>query len=231
MRLLIVEDDKSTSFLLRRLLIEDGYEVDVAATDAEARAQCAANQYDGLILDLQLGDRHGLEILTELRQYGMTTPVLVYTGSSDLVSITRLLDAGADGYVVKPVPNAELCARVRALVRRGEVARNREQLTVGDLQLNRLTRRVRFGSTELNLTATEIRLLEHLMLHVSETVSRSDLREKVWDMHFDPGSNIVDAHVARLRKKLDRVGAGSAIRTRRGVGFVLSAPTVAVQSA
>jgi DNA-binding response OmpR family regulator len=99
-----------------------------------------------------------------------------------------------------------------------------EQVKVGDLQLNRLTRRVTFGANEVNLTATELKLLEHLMLHASETVTRSDLREKVWDMHFDPGSNIVDAHVARLRKKLKRAGAQAAIATRRGLGFVLRPP-------
>src|SRR6476620_11718654 len=118
MRLLIVEDDKSTAFLLRRLMVEDGYAVDVASTGEEARMLSGVNQYDGIILDLQLGDRHGLLILQELRRGGMTTPVLVYTGRSDVQSLTRVLDAGADGYVIKPVSNEELRARVRALVRR-----------------------------------------------------------------------------------------------------------------
>jgi len=224
MRLLIVEDDKSTAFLLQRLLVEDGYAVDLAATGEEARMLSSVNQYDGIVLDLQLGDRHGLLILQELRRGGLKTPVLIYTGRSDLQSITRLLDAGADGYVVKPVSNDEMRARVRALVRRSDANRVMEQVKVGDLQLNRLTRRVTFGPNEVNLTATELRLLEHLMLHASETVTRSDLREKVWDMHFDPGSNIVDAHIARLRKKLQRAGAEAAIATRRGLGFVLRPP-------
>lgn len=224
MRLLIVEDDKSTAFLLRRLLVEDGYSVDVAGTGEEVTMFSSVNEYDGMILDLQLSDQHGLRILQELRRTGVSTPVLVYTGRSDLQSITRLLDAGADGYVVKPVANDEMRARVRALVRRGAATRVVEQLKVGDLQLNRVTRRVSYGSTDLNLTATEVRLLEHLMIHATETVSRSDLRENVWDMHFDPGSNMVDAHIARLRKKLQRVGANASIRTRRGLGFVLSPP-------
>ena len=228
MRLLIVEDDKSTAFLLRRLMVEDGYAVDVASTGEEARMLSGVNQYDGIVLDLQLGDRHGLLILQELRRTGTKTPVLVYTGRSDLQSITRLLDAGADGYVIKPVSNDEMKARVRALVRRSDGNRVIEQVKVGDLQLNRLTRRVTFGANEVNLTATELKLLEHLMLHASETVTRSDLREKVWDMHFDPGSNIVDAHVARLRKKLKSAGAQAAIATRRGLGFVLRPPRPSV---
>jgi DNA-binding response OmpR family regulator len=202
---------------------EEGYEVDVARSDADARAKCAEHRYDGIILDLQLGDRDGADVLRELRQLGVTTPVLIYTGKSDLDTITRLLDVGADGYIVKPVANAEICARVRALLRRSDSGKTREELKVGAVQLNRLTRRVTFGERELNLTTTEIKLLEYLMLNVRKTVSRTDLREKVWNMHFDPGSNMVDAHVARLRKKLHLAGADAEIHTRRGMGFMLTA--------
>lgn len=231
MRVLVVEDDKSTAFLLRRVLSEDGYAIDVAFTGEEARLLAAVNEYDGIILDLQLTDRHGLLILQELRRTGQSTPVLVYTGRSDASSIVRALDAGADSYIVKPVGNDELRARVRALVRRGDERRVSEQVKVGDLQLNRLTRRVTCGATELDLTVTELRLLEHLMLHTGEIVTRSELHDKVWDMHFDPISNVIDAHVARLRKKLQCAGAYAAIVTRRGLGFVLIPPLSSERSA
>ena len=184
------------------------------------------NEYDGIILDLQLGDRHGFEILQELRRNGRRTPVLLYSGRSDTDSIVRGLDAGADDYVVKPVSNEELRARVRTLIRRGTGgSRVGEQVSVGNLTLNRLTRRVTCNAAEMNLTSMELKLLEHLMLSSGQAVSRSELNEKVWDMHFDPSSNVIDAHVARLRKKLKTAGASAAIATRRGIGFVLAPVT------
>jgi len=179
------------------------------------------NEYDGIILDLELGDRHGFEILQELRTAGRVTPVLLYTSTEDSSAIVRGLDAGADGYVVKPVPNLELRARVRSLLRRGPGARVTEQIFLGELCLNRLTRRVTRGGQELDLTPMEMRLLEHLMLRAGHVVTRGELHDKVWDMHFDPSSNLVDAHVARLRKKLNMAGAGVTLTTRRGIGFVL----------
>jgi DNA-binding response OmpR family regulator len=223
MRLLIVEDDKSIAALMRRVLLEDGYAIDVANTGEEGRLLAFVNQYDGIVMDLDLGDRHGFEILQELRAAGKRTPVLLYTGSDDSAAIVRGLDAGADGYVVKPISNVELRARVRSLMRRGPASRVSEQLVLGELKLNRLTRRVTKGSQELGLTPMELRLLEHFMLHAGEVVTRSELHEKVWDMHFDPSSNLVDAHVARLRKKLNEGKEVVSLVTRRGMGFVLEA--------
>ena len=149
--------------------------------------------------------------------------MLLYTGQDDSEAIVRGLDAGADDYVVKPISNDELRARVRSLMRRGPASRATEQIVVGNLKLNRLKRRVRIGNRELELTPTELRLLEHLMLHSGQLVTRSELHEKVWDMHFDPSSNLVDAHVARLRKKLTSGGEVVSLVTRRGVGFILEA--------
>lgn len=222
MRILVVDDDRAILNLITRVLRDEGYAIDVAATGEEARLLALVNEYDGIILDLQLGDRHGFEILQELRRKGHRTPVLLYSGKGDSETIVRGLDAGADDFVVKPVSNEELRARVRTLVRRGAGARVGEQVTVGNLTLNRLTRRITCQSVELDVTSTELRLLEHLMLHAGETVSRSQLHDKVWDMHFDPSSNLIDAHVARLRKKLGKAGASAAITTRRGIGFVLA---------
>ena len=228
MRILVVDDDRAIVKLIARVLHDDGYAVDTASTGEEARTLALVNDYDGIILDLQLGDRHGFEILQELRRDGRRTPVLLYSGQADTDSIVRGLDAGADDYVVKPVSNQELRARVRTLLRRGAGSvRVAEQVTVGNLILNRLTRRVTCSAEDVTLTSMELKLLEHLMLHAGQTVTRSDLHDKVWDMHFDPSSNVIDAHVARLRKKLQKAGASAAIATRRGVGFVLQASPAA----
>lgn len=221
MRLLVVDDDSAILKLISRVLRDESYAIDVASTGEEARMLALVNEYDGIILDLQLGDRHGFEILQELRRNGRRTPVLLYSGLGDTESIVRGLDAGADDYVVKPVSNEELRARVRTLVRRGSGSRLSEQVNVGNLTLNRLTRRVTCSSVEVNLTSMELKLLEHLMLRTGETITRSELHDKVWDMHFDPSSNVIDAHVARLRKKLEKAGASASIATRRGIGFVL----------
>jgi len=223
MRILIVDDDRAILKLMTRVLGDEAYAIDTAATGEEARTLALVHDYDGIILDLQLGDRHGFEILQELRRSGRRTPVLLYSGRADSESIVRGLDAGADDYVVKPVSNEELRARVRTLIRRGSGgARVSEQVNVGNLTLNRLTRRVTASARDVSLTAMELKLLEHLMLRANETVTRSELHDKVWDMHFDPSSNVIDAHIARLRKKLQQAGSTASIVTRRGVGFVLT---------
>lgn len=222
MRILVVEDDTMVARLVQAVLTADGYAVDVATTGEEGRLLAFVNDYDGIVLDLHLNDRHGLTILQEMRREGRQTPVLILTGSGGESEIVRALDAGADEYVVKPVRNRELAARVRALVRRGARGNRSEQLTVGALVLNRLTRRVLVGGHALELSPREFSLLEHLLLHIDEVVTRADLLEKVWDMNFDPGSNVVDVHVARLRRKLKASDAPVTIQTVRGVGFRLT---------
>ena len=231
MRILVVDDDRAILKLITRVLRDESYAVDTASTGEEARTLALVNEYDGIILDLQLGDRHGFEILQELRRNGRPTPVLLYSGQADTDSIVRGLDAGADDYVVKPVSNEELRARVRTLIRRGAgSSRIGEQTRAGNLTLNRLTRRVTCNGEDVSLTSMELKLLEHLMLRTGETVTRSELHDKVWDMHFDPSSNVIDAHVARLRKKLQQAGASAAITTRRGMGFVLDPVTPSADS-
>jgi two-component system, OmpR family, response regulator len=231
MRILVVDDDKAILKLVARVLRDEAYAVDTASTGEEARTLALVNDYDGIILDLQLGDRHGFEILQELRRNGRHTPVLLYSGRADTESIVRGLDAGADDYVVKPVSNEELRARVRTLTRHGVKARVDEQIRVGNLVFNRLTRRVTSDANEVALTAMELKLLEHLMLRCDEIVTRSELHDKVWDMHFDPSSNVIDAHVARLRRKLRSAGAAIEIATRRGIGFTLTSHPVTARKA
>lgn len=222
MRVLIVEDDQAQAYLLRRLLREEGYAIDVAMTGDEARSLLAANEYEGMILDLQLTDCDGLTILRELRSNGVQTAVLVYTGNSDAQSINKAFDTGADEYVVKPVPNEEMRARMRAVLRRGDAASASDEISVGGLTLNRLKRRVTFDGFVLDLTSTELRLLEQMMLRAGEVVTPSELHNNIWKIRFDPSSNVIDAHVERLQRTLERAGVPVVISTRRGIGFVMS---------
>jgi DNA-binding response OmpR family regulator len=224
MRLLVVEDDEAVGKLIRATLVAAGYAVDFVTTGEEGRLLAFVNEYDGILLDLGLSDRHGLTIVQELRREGRWTPVLILTGQDDESSIVRALDAGADEYVIKPMRPRELVARVRALVRRGGKPQVRNQLVAGEVVMNRLTRQVLVGGQPLPVSPRELSLLEQLMLHVGEVIPRAELLERVWDMHFDPGSNVIDVHVTRLRRKLERAEAGVSIQTRRGVGFVLVAP-------
>jgi len=221
MRVLVVDDDPTTTLLLRRLLEEDGYAVDTAATGEDARVLANVNSYDGMVLDLMLPDGHGIPLIQELRRGGRDLPVLVLTGTTDRATTVRALDAGADDYLTKPIQFDEFKARIRALVRRGGAKRS-ETLAVGNLVLNRLTRDVLVSGTQLSLTPREFGLLEHFMMRTGEVVARTELLEKVMDRSFDPGTNVVDVSVARLRKKLTAAGAQVSLTARRGVGFVLA---------
>jgi two-component system OmpR family response regulator len=222
-RALLVEDDPAMALLTKQVLEQEGFAVDHAVTGNEGHTLAFVNEYDAIVLDLALPDRNGLTILQALRKDGRSTPVIVLTGSKESQSTVRALDAGADDYVTKPIVIEEFRARMRALVRRGGAKRT-EQLVLGNVVLNRLTRQVLVANEECNLTAKEFQLLEHFLLNQAQVVTRSELLEKVWDMHFDPGSNVVDVHVTRLRKKLEGAGADARITARRGVGFVLSPP-------
>ena len=196
--------------------------MDVVGTGNEAQTLAFVNDYDAIVLDLALPDRNGLTVLQALRKEGKTTPVIVLTGTKESASTVRALDTGADDYITKPVVIEEFRARMRALVRRGGAKRT-EQITVGNVTVNRLSREVMVSGKACALTAKEFQLVEHFMMNRGTVVSRAELLEKVWDMHFDPGSNVVDVHVTRLRKKLEKAGADVKITARRGMGFVLDA--------
>jgi two-component system, OmpR family, response regulator len=223
MRALLVEDDETMALLTRQILEQEGFAVDLATTGNEAHTLAFVHDYDAIVLDLALPDRNGLTVLQALRKEGRSTPVIVLTGSADSASTVRALDAGADDYQTKPIVVDEFRARMRALVRRGGAKRT-EQLVSGNVTLNRLTREVVIAGKPCPLTAKEFQLLEHFLLNAGTVVSRTQLLERVWDMHFDPGSNVVDVHVTRLRRKLEGAGADTKIAAKRGVGFVLHAP-------
>jgi len=223
MKALLVEDDAAMALLTQQVLVQEGFAVDVATTGNDAQTLAFVNDYDAIILDLALPDRNGLTVLQALRREGRSTPVIVLTATNDSATTVRALDAGADDYLTKPIVIDEFRARMRALVRRGGAKRT-EQLVRGNVVLNRLTRQVVVQGTECELTAKEFQLLEHFLLNQGQVVTRAQLLEKVWDMHFDPGSNVVDVHVTRLRKKLEKSGADVKIAARRGIGFVLTTP-------
>jgi two-component system OmpR family response regulator len=208
------------ALLTKQVLEQEGFAVDHALTGNEGHTLAFVNEYDAIVLDLALPDRNGLTILQALRNDGRSTPVIVLTGSKESQSTVRALDAGADDYVTKPIVIEEFRARMRALVRRGGAKRT-EQLVLGNVVLNRLTRQVLVAGTECNLTAKEFQLLEHFLLNQGNVVTRAELLEKVWDMHFDPGSNVVDVHVTRLRKKLEGSKSDIRIGAKRGQGFML----------
>src|SRR5688500_10299841 len=209
------------ALLTRQVLEQEGFAVDHVTTGNVAQTLAFVNEYDAIILDLGLPDRNGLSVLQELRKDGKTTPVIVLTGANDSATTVRALDAGADDYLKKPIVIDEFRARMRALVRRGGATRS-EQLAAANVVVNRLTRQVLVGGKECTLTAKEFQLLEHFIMHQGQVVTRAQLLEKVWDMHFDPGSNVVDVHVTRLRKKLEGAAANLKITARRGMGFVLT---------
>ncbi|MEO7086855.1 MAG: response regulator transcription factor [Gemmatimonadaceae bacterium] len=221
MKILVIEDDAGIGRLLKALLVSEGYEVEHVETGTEGAARAQSSEYDGIVLDLGLGDRHGLDVLRDLRGAGVMTPVLILTADASETSIVQALDAGADEYTVKPVRNRELAARVRALIRRGVKSGEPEQLVVGPLVLNRLKRKVTGHGGPINLSPREFSLLEYFMRFAGVVVTRPDILKDVWGMDFDPGSNLVDVQVNRLRKKLEIAEVPVRIETQRGTGFCL----------
>jgi DNA-binding response OmpR family regulator len=221
MKLLVVEDDRMLSELVRRALLEEGYTVDVVADGDQGEALAFVHDYDGIVLDVVLPGKSGLQLVQALRREGRATPVLLLTGRRGKQEIVRGLDLGADDYLTKPFDLDELKARVRALVRRGG-ARQNDRVALGGLVLDRLRRQATMNGRQLHMTPKEFSLLEYLALRADQVVTRSELLEKVWDFHFDPGSNVVDVHVARLRGKLRDAKAPLHVETVRGIGFVLT---------
>lgn len=227
MKILVIEDERTMAGLVVALLAQQGDVADVCVTGEEGLRRARAGDYDGVVLDLGLPDRSGLSVLRELRSAGSKVPILILTGRTATSDLVRGLDAGADDYLVKPFENAELVARLRALVRRGGMSRV-EQLTCGPLLIDRIAHRVLVSNRELHLTPREFRLLEHLALRADQVITRPFLLAKIWNMHFDPGTNMVDALVLRVRRKLERVGPSPRVVTVRGQGYMLTdSPAVA----
>jgi heavy metal response regulator len=220
-RALVIEDDRAIAEFVARGLREAGFAVDAAADGDTGLELALQAPYDVAIVDVMLPKRDGLAIIDELRRRGQTTPVLILSARRSVDDRVRGLQAGGDDYLTKPFAFPELLARVQALVRRSTRVPEPTTLTVGDLMLDLLTRRVTRAGRSIDLRPREFSLLEYLMRNAGRVVSKTMILSHVWDYNFDPQTNIVDVLVSRLRDKIDRPFAVKMLHTVRGVGYVL----------
>ena len=220
MRILLVEDDPKAARFVREGLEEEGHTVDLAADGVEGTQLGHLNPYDLIVLDIQLPRKDGLEVSRELRREGVDTPILMLTGRDTTTDIVRGLDAGADDYLAKPFDFDVLLARVRALTRR-QVGAVGGVLRFEDLELDRVRRTARRGVRRIEFSPREFRLLEYFVLHPGQVLTRTSLLEQVWDMSFDPETNVVEAHMSNVRRKLEEGGEPRLIHTIRGSGYEL----------
>jgi DNA-binding response OmpR family regulator len=219
MRCLIVEDDTKLALFLSRALNEEGYTADICGRGVDAIAQVHGGGYDFMILDWMLPGMDGLAVCRELRQRGVTIPIIMLTARGEVGERVLGLRAGADDYLGKPFELEELLARIQAVLRRTTAT---GKLTFGELEINRLGHRASLAGKPIDLTTREFGLLLHLAYNANRVVPRSELLAKVWGTTFDPGSNLIDVHIKRLRDKLGK--HASMIDTVRGAGYRLKAP-------
>jgi two-component system OmpR family response regulator len=222
LKVLIVEDDVETADEIAEEFLSAGYVVERAATGPDGLDKASGATFDVITLDRMLPGLDGLTVLERMRGQGIRTPVLVLSALSSVDERIKGLRVGGDDYLVKPFSSAELRMRVEVLARRNADPRA-TALRVQDLELDLLARKARRGKRDIELMPREIRLLEYLMRHAGQVVTRSMLFEEVWHYRFDPGTNLVDVHLGRLRRKIDEPGESPLIHTVRGVGFVLRA--------
>ena len=225
MKLLLVEDDKATAAYLQQGLREAGHVCDHAATGLDGLTAALTNSYEAIILDRNLPELDGLAVLQALRAQGRHTPVLILSALGQVDDRVKGLNAGSDDYLAKPFSFQELMARLAAIVRRGEGSGSRDvtRLQVADLELDLLGRVAKRGERRIELLNKEYQLLEYLMRHVGQVVTRTMLLEAVWDYNFDPGTNVIDVHISRLRAKIDQPGETPLLHTVRGAGYRLGA--------
>lgn len=223
MRLLIIEDDKEAGAYLVKAFLEEGHVVDLATDGLEGYAQAREGQHDVLIVDRMLPKLDGLSLISSLREQKVETPCLILSALGQVDDRVKGLRAGGDDYLVKPYAFSELLARVEVLSRRRRGASRGEETVyrVGDLELDRLSHNVTVGGREVTLQPREFRLLEYLMKHAGQVVTRTMLLENVWDYHFDPQTNVIDVHISRLRSKIDKGRATPLLHTVRGAGYMI----------
>jgi len=222
-RILLIEDDTEAAEFLVKGLRESGYSVEHASDGLEGSKRGTEAAFDLVVTDRMLPQVDGLEIIQLMRQKGIATPVLVLSALGSVDDRIRGLKAGGDDYLTKPFAFAELLARIEALLRRSSRGTETTKLKVGDLELDLLARRVVRGSRTIELTGRELKLLEFLMRRAGQVVTRTMLLEGVWDLHFDPQSNLIDVHISRLRQAIDKGVDHPLIHTIRGSGYVLRA--------
>lgn len=221
-KILIVEDDDETAAYITKGLAEENMVVDRAANGRDGLFLASDGTYDAIVLDRMMPQMDGMAVLGALRAAGIKTPVLILSALGSADERVAGLTAGSDDYLVKPFAFAELLARLRNLVRRGAGAPEVEtRLVCDDLEVDLLSRKVRRGDRNVELQPREFRLLEYLMRHADQVVTRTMLLEGVWDYHFDPGTNVIDVHISRLRRKLDDGHPRPLLHTVRGAGYRL----------
>ena len=224
MKVLLVEDNERVSSFVRKGLTEAGHTIDHADNGRDGMFLAAGESYDAIVMDRMLpGDIDGLGIIAALRRTGSRTPILILSALSDVDERIRGLQTGGDDYLVKPFAFGELLARLDALVRRGNGGNSVTALSVGDLTMDLLSRKVTRAGKSVTLQPREFKLLEYLMRHADQVVTRTMLLESVWDYHFDPQTNVVDVHVSKLRQKIDAGAERPLLRTIRNAGYMLSA--------
>jgi DNA-binding response OmpR family regulator len=223
MRLLLVEDDSRIARFVARGLQEQSYAVDLVANGDEALYQVEINDYDLVVLDVMIPGKDGFATCRGIRDLGRRMPVLMLTARDAVEDRIKGLDSGADDYLTKPFEFGELLARLRALLRRPKDLRP-AQVRVGDLELDTGTQTAKRGSRVISLTGKEYALLEFLARNAGRVIGRAEIAEHVWDESFDPFSNLIEVYVNRLRRKLGEEGDNSLLQTRRGSGYILSAP-------
>jgi two-component system, OmpR family, response regulator len=221
--LLLIEDDAETATYIVNGLRQEGHVVDVANNGIDGLHLASEGNPDLLIVDRMLPGLDGVAVLKALRTAGERAPVILLSALNSVADRVQGLEAGADDYLSKPFSFAELKARIHALLRRPPLRDEQLELVVGDLHISRSTHKVTRDGIPIELQPREYQLLEFLMLHAGSIVTRTMLLEAIWDFHFDPGTNIVETHVCRLRAKLDRGGDPPLIRTVRGAGYIISA--------
>lgn len=222
-RILVVEDDPETAAQLVDSLSSNGYRVDLAADGDEGLSRGRSAEYVVMAIDRMLPGLDGLSLIQSLREDGVATPALIISALGEIDERVRGLRAGGDDYLVKPFAFAELLARVEALARRSGTVVQETILRVGDLELDLVSRTVRRSGRDIDLLPREFQLLEYLVRNEGQVVSRAMLLQHVWDLHFDPTTNIIDVYVGRVRRKVDAAQAYPLIHTVRGIGFCLRA--------
>jgi two-component system OmpR family response regulator len=224
MKLLIIEDNERVARFLKKGLTEAGYTVDHADNGRDGMFLAVSEPYDGIVMDRMLpGGIDGLSIIMALRKDGNKTPILILSALGDVDDRVRGLKSGGDDYLVKPFSFDELLARLDAIMRRAQDVQPDNSLTIGDLHMDRLSHKVTRGDKVVNLQPREFKLLEYLMRHANQVVTRTMLLENVWDYHFDPQTNVIDVHISKLRQKIEDGGPAPLLRTIRNAGYMLSA--------
>ena len=222
MHVLVVEDERRLSGIIKRGLIEEGYAVDIVYDGEEAQYMAETTTYDIIILDIMLPKKDGIAVCNDLRAKKVNTPILMLTARDSVEDRVKGLDSGADDYLIKPFAFSELLARIRALLRRESLSKT-PKIEVGELVLDTLTREAWRGQRKIELTTKEYSILEYFMSYPNMVITRTMIEENAWDYEYDSMSNIIDVYIRRLRRKVDEEGEDSLIQTVRGAGYRLKA--------